>query len=52
VKVDGACIYLTGKEYQMLELLSLRKGTTLSKEVFLNHLYGDTDGPDLKEPLI
>jgi two-component system cell cycle response regulator CtrA len=48
VKVDGACIYLTGKEYQMLELLSLRKGTTLSKEVFLNHLYGDTDGPDFK----
>jgi two-component system cell cycle response regulator CtrA len=48
VKVDGARIYLTGKEYQMLELLSLRKGTTLSKEVFLNHLYGDTDGPELK----
>jgi two-component system cell cycle response regulator CtrA len=48
VKVDGARIYLTGKEYQVLELLSLRKGTTLSKEVFLNHLYGDMDEPDFK----
>ncbi len=33
-------MHLTGKEYQMLELLSLRKGTTLTKEMFLNHLYG------------
>ena len=33
-------VHLTGKEYQMLELLSLRKGTTLTKEMFLNHLYG------------
>jgi two-component system, cell cycle response regulator CtrA len=48
VEVDGTRIYLTGKEYQMLELLSLRKGTTLSKEVFLNHLYGDTDEPEFK----
>jgi two-component system, cell cycle response regulator CtrA len=48
VEVDGVRIYLTGKEYQMLELLSLRKGTTLSKEMFLNHLYGDTDEPEFK----
>ena len=39
---------LTGKEYQMLELLSLRKGTTLTKEMFLNHLYGGMDEPELK----
>src|SRR3546814_15112394 len=32
----------------MLELLSLRKGTTLSKEMFLNHLYGGMDEPELK----
>ena len=32
----------------MLELLSLRKGTTLTKEMFLNHLYGGIDEPDLK----
>jgi two-component system cell cycle response regulator CtrA len=48
VEVDGDRVYLTGKEYQMLELLSLRKGTTLSKEMFLNHLYGDTDEPEMK----
>ena len=40
VEVDGKSVHLTGKEYQMLELLSLRKGTTLTKEMFLNHLYG------------
>src|SRR3546814_1092997 len=39
VEVDGARVHLTGKEYAMLELLSLRKGTTLTKEMFLNHLY-------------
>ena len=40
--------YLTGKEYQILELLSLRKGMTISKEMFLNHLYGGMDEPELK----
>ncbi|MEO0343478.1 MAG: response regulator transcription factor [Pseudomonadota bacterium] len=44
----GEIIHLTGKEYQMLELLSLRKGTTLTKEMFLNHLYGGMDEPELK----
>jgi two-component system cell cycle response regulator CtrA len=48
VEVDGARVHLTSKEYHMLELLSLRKGTTLSKEMFLNHLYGDTDEPEMK----
>jgi two-component system cell cycle response regulator CtrA len=48
VEVDGVHVRLTGKEYQMLELLSLRKGITLSKEVFLNHIYGDTDEPGSK----
>jgi two-component system cell cycle response regulator CtrA len=48
VEVDGARVHLTRKEYQMLELLSLRKGTTLSKEMFLNHLYDGTDEPELK----
>lgn len=46
--VEGAQVHLTGKEYQMLELLSLRKGTTLTKEMFLNHLYGGMDEPELK----
>ena len=48
VDIDGAPVHLTGKEYQMLELLSLRKGTTLTKEMFLNHLYGGMDEPELK----
>jgi two-component system, cell cycle response regulator CtrA len=48
VDVDAKTVHLTGKEYQMLELLSLRKGTTLTKEMFLNHLYGGMDEPELK----
>ncbi len=48
VQVDGQALYLTGKEYGILELLSLRKGTTLTKYMFLNHLYGGMDEPDLK----
>jgi two-component system, cell cycle response regulator CtrA len=48
VKVNGDGVHLTNKEYQMLELLSLRKGTTLTKEMFLNHLYDGMDEPDIK----
>jgi two-component system cell cycle response regulator CtrA len=48
VEVRNQRVHLTGKEYQMLELLSLRKGTTLTKEMFLNHLYGGMDEPELK----
>jgi two-component system, cell cycle response regulator CtrA len=48
VEVSGAQVHLTGKEYQLLELLALRKGTTLTKEMFLNHLYGGMDEPEIK----
>ncbi len=48
VQVGDARVHLTGKEYQMLELLSVRKGTTLTKDMFLNHLYGGTDEPESK----
>ena len=48
VEVASQRVHLTGKEYQMLELLALRKGTTLTKEMFLNHLYGGMDEPELK----
>src|SRR6202040_1150140 len=48
VEVDGSRVHLTGKEYQMLELLSLRKGTTLTKEMVVGHLYGAMDEPELK----
>jgi two-component system cell cycle response regulator CtrA len=48
VEIDNQPIHLTAKEYGIIELLSLRKGTTLTKEMFLNHLYGGIDEPELK----
>ena len=48
IDVDGAPLHLTGKEYGMLELLSVRKGTTITKDMFLNHLYNGMDEPELK----
>lgn len=48
VEVSGAPVHLTGKEYGILELLALRKGSTLTKEQFLNHLYGGMDEPEAK----
>jgi two-component system cell cycle response regulator CtrA len=48
VEVAGKRLHVTGKEYSILELLSLRKGTTLTKEMFLDHLYGGMDEPELK----
>ena len=47
VEINGTRLHVTGKEYQMLELLALRKGTTLSKEMFLNQLYGGMDEPEI-----
>lgn len=46
--VAGTPIHLTGKEYAILELLVLRKGMVVTKEAFLNHLYGGMDEPELK----
>lgn len=48
VMVNGKTLHLTGKEYGIMELLSLRKGATLNKDQFLNHLYGGIDEPELK----
>lgn len=48
VEISGRRLHVTGKEYSILELLSLRKGTTLTKEMFLDHLYGGIDEPELK----
>jgi two-component system cell cycle response regulator CtrA len=48
VEVGGSRVHLTSKEYQILELLSLRKGTTMTKEMILNHLYGGMDEPEMK----
>lgn len=48
VEAGGIPVHLTGKEYGILELLALRKGSTLTKEMFLNHLYGGMDEPEVK----
>jgi two-component system, cell cycle response regulator CtrA len=48
VEVNGSRVYLTSKEYQMLELLVIRRGSTLTKEMFLSHLYGGMDEPEVK----
>ena len=47
-EVDGVPLNLTGREYAILELMAMRKGATLSKEVFLNHLYGGMEEPEFK----
>ncbi|HEY4031588.1 MAG TPA: response regulator transcription factor [Caulobacteraceae bacterium] len=47
-EIDGERVPLSSKEYQLLELLALRRGTTLTKETFLNHLYGEMDEPEAK----
>ena len=39
---------MTGKEYQTRELVTLRKGMTLTKEMFLSHLYDGMDEPEAK----
>lgn len=46
--IDERQVHLTTKEFAMLELLALRKGNTLSKEAFVNHLYNGMDEPDPK----
>jgi two-component system cell cycle response regulator CtrA len=48
VEISGVRVHLTAKEYQLLELLALRKGMTLTKEMFLSHLYGGMDEPEMK----
>ena len=48
VEINGSLLHVTGKEYQILELLAIRKGSTLTKEMFLSHLYGGLDEPEVK----
>ncbi|MGH7120986.1 MAG: response regulator transcription factor CtrA [Acetobacteraceae bacterium] len=48
VSIAGKPVHLTGKEYAILEVLALRKGFVLTKEAFLNHLYGGMDEPEIK----
>lgn len=48
VEINGKQVHLTNKEYAILELLAMRKGTVLTKEMFLNHLYNSMDEPEIK----
>ncbi|MDW3208030.1 MAG: response regulator transcription factor [Alphaproteobacteria bacterium] len=48
VEIEGRPVHLTGKEFGIMELLALRKGSTLTKEMFPNHLYGGMDEPEAK----
>ena len=48
VLVDDHPVHLTGKEYGILELLVLHKGTPLTKAMILDHLYGGMDKPEVK----
>lgn len=46
--VNGLPVALTGKEYACLEFLATRRGMTVTKEMFLAHLYGGRDEPEMK----
>ena len=48
IAINGTPVHLTLNEYKMIELLSVRKGSTLSKEMFLNHLYSGINEPSQK----
>ncbi len=48
VEVKGIPLELTGKEYQILEFLFVRKGATVTKNNFLNRLYNGMDEPEEK----
>src|SRR6201989_2109247 len=47
VHVDKVQVHLTAKEYQILELMSLRRDMTISKEALLSQLYGGLDEPEI-----
>jgi two-component system cell cycle response regulator CtrA len=47
-EVGGVPVHLTPSEYKVLELLSLRKNSVLTKEMCLNHLYNGLKEPEVK----
>jgi two-component system cell cycle response regulator CtrA len=47
-EVAGKPVPLTTREYQLLELLAARQGSTITKEMILNQMYGGMDEPELK----
>jgi two-component system cell cycle response regulator CtrA len=47
-EIAGKPVYLTTKEYGILELLASRPGGTFTKEMFLSAMYGGMDEPEMK----
>lgn len=43
VRKDGQTLELTGKEYSILELLLLHRGTLVSRSMIYEHVYGEND---------
>jgi two-component system cell cycle response regulator CtrA len=48
VTIERRTVSLTGREYDILEALMMRKGVVLTKEALLNQLYGGRDEPEMK----
>jgi two-component system cell cycle response regulator CtrA len=44
----GRDLHLSPSEYKVLELLTLRKGTVVSKTALMDLLYGEFEEPDVK----
>jgi two-component system, cell cycle response regulator CtrA len=48
VTINGKVVKFSKKEFSILELMILRRGTVLTKEAFLSHLYDGRNEPDMK----
>ena len=48
VNIAGKNVALTKKEYEIANLLGVRRGAVLSKASFINHLYDGRDEPESK----
>ena len=48
VTLDSSRVHVTASEYQMLELLALRKGSCVTRDAFMNYLYGEKRAPKTK----
>lgn len=48
VSIGGVGVYLTAQEFKMIELLAIKLGKMVTKEMFMNHLYSGRDEPEIK----
>jgi two-component system, cell cycle response regulator CtrA len=48
LRIHGAQLHISRREFAVLELLFLKQGVILNKTAFLNHLYCGADEPDMK----